>query len=548
VELLQALAGSLAATGQFDESRSALLESLRLVPDDEPALRVPLTVACAGVEQLLGRHAEARARLESTLEDLVEPRSPEAAALMISLAMDFSLAMDSFYRPTHDTWRPWIEQAIELSISLADRPLTATALAVASVLCSFSNEVATGLDYRAQAAVLIDEMPDAELAARPEAIVHLLGAEAYLERFDEAIVHGERALALTRATGQGALLPTLVPALWTAFWMRGMLEEGAELLDGAIEGTRLTGNNQTLVLLLMDRGMTAALAGDVQDALTLCQESWELAQEFEGSMIHTWSGFALGRAHMESGDAARAAELLVSSSGGPEMPLIPGVWRALALDWLTHCWLETGRRAEAERAAAASEAVSASTPLRLGAAWAQRARAEVALDAGDADEAAARALVSAAAADEVGARIEAAISRIVAGRALAHAGKRDKAAEQLEEAAAALHDCAAIRLRDTAERELRKLGLRVQRTPRGRSEGVGVDSLTERELQVARLVVDRRTNPEIAAELFLSLKTIETHMRNIFHKLGVSSRVDVARVVERAERDDRASAGDAARP
>jgi DNA-binding CsgD family transcriptional regulator len=64
-----------------------------------------------------------------------------------------------------------------------------------------------------------------------------------------------------------------------------------------------------------------------------------------------------------------------------------------------------------------------------------------------------------------------------------------------------------------------------------------VDSLTERELQVARLVVDRRTNAEIAAELFLSTKTVETHLRNLFHKLGVSSRVEVARVIERADRE-----------
>ena len=58
-------------------------------------------------------------------------------------------------------------------------------------------------------------------------------------------------------------------------------------------------------------------------------------------------------------------------------------------------------------------------------------------------------------------------------------------------------------------------------------------ALSGRELEVARLVVDRRTNPEIAAELFLSLKTVETHMRNIFRKLDVSSRVEVARIAER---------------
>jgi DNA-binding NarL/FixJ family response regulator len=49
---------------------------------------------------------------------------------------------------------------------------------------------------------------------------------------------------------------------------------------------------------------------------------------------------------------------------------------------------------------------------------------------------------------------------------------------------------------------------------------------------VARLVVERRTNPQIAAELFLSQKTVESHLRNIFHKLDVTSRVDLARAVE----------------
>ena len=47
------------------------------------------------------------------------------------------------------------------------------------------------------------------------------------------------------------------------------------------------------------------------------------------------------------------------------------------------------------------------------------------------------------------------------------------------------------------------------------------------------LIVERKTNREIAGELFLSNKTIETHIRNIFRKLDVSSRVEIARAVER---------------
>jgi DNA-binding CsgD family transcriptional regulator len=63
--------------------------------------------------------------------------------------------------------------------------------------------------------------------------------------------------------------------------------------------------------------------------------------------------------------------------------------------------------------------------------------------------------------------------------------------------------------------------------------GIGKTRLLA-ELEVARLIVDRRTNAEIAAELFLSTKTVEIRVRNLFHKLGVSSRADVARAVERA--------------
>jgi DNA-binding NarL/FixJ family response regulator len=46
----------------------------------------------------------------------------------------------------------------------------------------------------------------------------------------------------------------------------------------------------------------------------------------------------------------------------------------------------------------------------------------------------------------------------------------------------------------------------------------------------------RRTNPQIAEALFHSLKTVETHLRNIFRKLEVSSRIEVAELVEREER------------
>jgi len=106
---------------------------------------------------------------------------------------------------------------------------------------------------------------------------------------------------------------------------------------------------------------------------------------------------------------------------------------------------------------------------------------------------------------------------------------------ELQRAAAALGACGAWRYRQSAERELGKLGHRPDRRTRpGTANGAGIKSLTGRELQVAWLVVDRKTNPQIAAELFLSQKTIETHLHNIFHKMGVTTRTALVRAVERA--------------
>jgi DNA-binding NarL/FixJ family response regulator len=61
-----------------------------------------------------------------------------------------------------------------------------------------------------------------------------------------------------------------------------------------------------------------------------------------------------------------------------------------------------------------------------------------------------------------------------------------------------------------------------------------IRALTRREREVAELITERLTNPQIAERLVLSRKTVEVHASNIFRKLGVSSRGEVARAFERA--------------
>ena len=80
-----------------------------------------------------------------------------------------------------------------------------------------------------------------------------------------------------------------------------------------------------------------------------------------------------------------------------------------------------------------------------------------------------------------------------------------------------------------AERARREL-LATGETVRKRTADTA-GQLTAQEAQIARLAVDRRTNPEIAAELFLSPRTVEWHLRKVFTKLGISSRRELGQAL-----------------
>jgi DNA-binding CsgD family transcriptional regulator len=535
VGLLLARAGALTTTGQFADSHAALLEGLAIVPEDSVALCARLTAACAEVEHLLGQQEQAHARLATALKSLPERVSTESVALMIDLSMN------RFYSAEYQSMQDWAGQAVSAARLLADPPLTAAAVALLALGDAMNGATEQAHADRSEAAALVESLSDEELALRLDGAAWLAGAELYMDRFAEAAAHAERALAVSRATGQGELFLVLSQILGRAWFVRGRLAEATELLDGAIDAARLLGNTHALAWNLFNRSVVALAVGDVEIALATARESVELSRELDEGFVSAWAATRLAAVLLETGRPADAVELLLSSAGGEEITLIPGGWRAYCLELLTRCWLALDRRGEAERAAACAEARAAAVPLPLVGAWADRAAAAVALHAGDPALAVDRALASAAAADQAGAPIEAALSRTLAGRALAQAGKRDRAIAELERALLELNQCGALRYRNEAERELRKLGHSIHRRTRpGKTNGIGVASLTERELEIARLVVDRKTNAEMAAALFLSPKTIETHMRNIFRKLNVFSRVEVARAVERAENNERA--------
>ena len=117
------------------------------------------------------------------------------------------------------------------------------------------------------------------------------------------------------------------------------------------------------------------------------------------------------------------------------------------------------------------------------------------------------------------AALELARSRLVYGEWLRRENRRTEARELLRSAHESFSRMGAEAFADRARRELRATGETVRRiTPDSR------DALTPQEVQVARLARDGHTNPEIGAQLYISPRTVEYHLRKVFRKLDVSTR------------------------
>jgi DNA-binding NarL/FixJ family response regulator len=136
-------------------------------------------------------------------------------------------------------------------------------------------------------------------------------------------------------------------------------------------------------------------------------------------------------------------------------------------------------------------------------------------------------------ADILETHVDAELIRLDRARMLA-AVDRGAAAKAFREVAARTSAMGVTAYARLAERGLRGLGVRTWRRGTGRTD-VGMDRLTAREHEVARLVAAGATNPEIAAALFLSRKTVERHVSNVLAKLDVRNRAELAgRFVEPA--------------
>jgi len=279
--------------------------------------------------------------------------------------------------------------------------------------------------------------------------------------------------------------------------LHGSFVDALAELERATSRYAAVGGHPAIGLACYERGETYRLRGEFDAAETAYDQASANGHPVQPGRALLWLG--AGRVD----DAAAVSRRLLVEVGDPvrRSGLLPAVVEILVASGD----LEAGAEAVRELTELAGSFGCSALVAAAGAGSAQ-----LALARGDPAAALLAARAGLTGWARLGAPYEAARCRVLLGRALRQVGDEASAVGYLSEARETFGDIGAA----AAEREAAEL--------LGQGEVPG--RLSPRELEVLRLVAAGRSNPEVAAELLLSQKTVARHLSNIFAKLDVGSR------------------------
>jgi DNA-binding CsgD family transcriptional regulator len=312
------------------------------------------------------------------------------------------------------------------------------------------------------------------LTLLPVTLTYLSGVDLFAGEFATAAARLHEAEAITGATGN---VPLAYAPLLLAAW-RGAEVEAQQRIDASVESATTRGEGRVLALAAYGAAVLNNGLGRYDVALEAARRAGE--DEDQG-----YAGASLVEL-VEAATRAGQPELAAAA-----LPRLERRTRAAGTDWALGIL--------ARATALISEGSTAEVSHREAVARLGRTRM----------------------------RLELARAQLLYGEWLRRENRRIDAREQLRAAHEAFHRAGAEAFAERARRELGATGETILR----RMDGTR-DVLTPQETQIARLASEGHSNPEIGAQLFLSPRTVEYHLRKVFTKLGIGSRKELRGVLD----------------
>lgn len=252
-------------------------------------------------------------------------------------------------------------------------------------------------------------------------------------------------------------------------------------LTAVADGIRMAGARWPLEWGLWIQALLCEARGDTGQARALLEDAWELAAPLRFCLSYRFLGPDLVRLAVEAGDRERAAAVADEVAGGARRSGVPGATAA---------------------ALRCRGLVDDDPTVLLAAVQTYRQGPQT---------------------------VELALAGEDAGAALCRAGRAAEAIPVLSHVLDFYLRTGTQRGAARVEAALRALGVRRRRVGRARRPSTGWESLTDSELAVARLAADGLTNRQIGDQLFISRRTVGTHLTHIFQKLEIQTRTQLAR-------------------
>jgi DNA-binding CsgD family transcriptional regulator len=464
----------------------------------------PLSAAVAGAYHLLhgdGDVDTAHRLLTTAIYELDDPRDAHNKVLIEAL---YTLIMICFFGGRADLWPP-LQNAVD---RLVPRP--PELLVILSATFSDPARLTPAMLARADASVadLGQQVSPARITRTGIAVAYLDRLSQCREPLQRAIQHGREGGAVTSAIEALFLLGQ--DAFHTGRW-----DEAQQLVD---EGLQLCDTHGYDLLTWPGRltaALLAAARGDGREATDTARDMDAWAAPRGAGIIRAYAAHirsltALGQADFETAFHNAAA----ISPPGTLAPYAPhALW--VLLD-LVEAAIHTGRRTEA------AAHVAAARDCRLDR---LSPRLRLVVLAGEA-------ITESRTGTDPQTALEQAITepgndrwpfdlariQLTYGSDLRRIKRTTDARRQLGAAAETFRRLGATPWAARADRELRATGITVA------TADTGLASLTPQQLQIALLAAAGHTNKEIAARLFLSPRTVSTHLYQVFPKLGITSR------------------------
>jgi DNA-binding CsgD family transcriptional regulator/tetratricopeptide (TPR) repeat protein len=551
----EAVASALEAAARLAESRGAppaaadLYERATRLTPPEARRDVLLRTMHAGFSTFQsGDGRRARMLLDAVVAEL-EP-GPDRARALINLARvrsydDDLPAAESLFRQALDEagdddelraaagenlagilfrLRERLEEAVEHASAAAGAATAAgsTGWLAEALGVRLMTEAALGRSVQAagtleEALALQPECEDRRAMAQP--LFHIGVVWLWWDELDRAKEAFERLVGRAREMGDEGSLPYLLVLAAQAECVRGDLPLAAARADEGYELTEQTGQATLGAYLLALRALADAAAGEAQPARERAQRALAVAERTGGRPAEHFARAALGLLELSLGRAAEAAQVL-----GPLVEFVrrerisePGTARVvpdhvealIALGELDSAFelLEwyAGNASRLRRKSALAAAA--------------RCRGLIHAERGDLERALAELELAVQLSAQVPIPLEHGRALLAHGAVHRRARHKRAARNSLEGALAVFERMGARIWEERAHTELGSVG--------GRAAASG--ELTPTERRVADLVAEGLQTKQVAAALFVSAKTVEGHLTNIYAKLGVHSRTELAR-------------------